>query len=458
MPTTRPRYENARPAGSRHLRFGRRLLLETTWTLIGFPIGVAGFVFVVSATATGIGLTITLVGVPLLAATLWLSGWFGHLHRRLVAVFLGTRIADPPRPRSASGFLPWLRIVFTDATNWRAWCYLLLRFPLATFSFCVSVTVWATGFGGLTYPVWYRFITNTEPDGTIRHGSQMGDGVWADTFGWIAVYFLVGMLVLVSSPWIIRGLATLDRWLATALLAPTRSAHRMRDLEVTRAAVVADADVTLRRIERDLHDGTQAELVALAMQLGLAREELAEARTPEAVDSARQRLDLTHTAAKDALRGLRDIVAGIHPAVLDTGLEPALTTLARRSPLPVSLRVDLDERPAPAIESLVYHAVAELLANIARHADATAASVTVMVTNERRLRLEVHDDGIGGATVVDPAPGAVGGTGLAGLRDRIAAVDGTLHVTSPRGGPTIVEIGLPLAVAEPDPDGGQTGA
>lgn len=426
--------------------YGRRWLLETAWALVGFAIGIAGFVFVVTATSTSVGMVITLIGIPMLAVTLWSCGWIGLAHRRLVGVFLDTHVADPPRPDRSSGFVDWLRSTLVDAVNWRAWVYLLLRFPLSTLSFCVTVTVWGLGVSWVVYPVWYRFVEQTGSDGTVHYGNQIAPDVFMDTPAWVVLAVLAGVAVLAVGPWLIHAVSLLDAWLARALLGPTRASQRVRALESTRAAVIEDADVTLRRIERDLHDGTQAQLVALAMQLGMAREELAAADTPEGVAAARRRVDAAHAAAKDALGGLRDIVGGIHPPVLDTGLEPALATLAARSPVPVTVQVDLDDRPDPAIESIAYYSVAELLANVARHSGATAATVTLTATPADRLRVRVGDNGTGGAHPVrSDGPGS-GGTGLAGLADRVATVDGDLSITSPPGGPTVVVVELPCRV------------
>jgi signal transduction histidine kinase len=186
-----------------------------------------------------------------------------------------------------------------------------------------------------------------------------------------------------------------------------------------------------RRIERDLHDGAQQRLVALAMDLGMAREKFA--GDPQA---ARTLLDEAHDEAKRALAELRNLARGIHPAVLtDRGLDAAVSALAARSPVPVEVDIDLHDRPPGAIESTAYFVVAEALANVAKHAAATHAQVRI--TKEGgRLVVEVRDDGVGGA---DPA----GGSGLTGLADRVASIDGRLTVASPQGGPTVVRTELP---------------
>src|SRR6266487_3019028 len=240
--------------------------------------------------------------------------------------------------------------------------------------------------------------------------------------------------LLLAAPWAARLVTRADEASARALLGPSRSeelALRVESLARSRADVVAATDAERRRIERDLHDGAQQRLVSLAMNLGMARERFA--GDPQA---ARTLLDEAHDEAKRALAELRDLARGIHPAVLaDRGLDAAISALAARSPVPVEVGVDLRDRPPGAIESTAYFVVAEALANVAKHAAATHAQVRI-TKQGGRLVVEVRDDGVGGA---DPA----GGSGLAGLADRVASIDGRLTVASPQGGPTVVRAELP---------------
>jgi signal transduction histidine kinase len=203
-------------------------------------------------------------------------------------------------------------------------------------------------------------------------------------------------------------------------------------LEETRAQAVADAVATLRRIERDLHDGTQARLVGLGMHLTLIRELVTTQADPARVLAV---IDTARHSAKAAIGDLRSLVRGIHPPVLDQGLDAALATLAAASALPVALTVEVGTRPSPAIESIAYFCAAELLANAAKHSGADRATVDVRRKDDL-LWLAVSDNGHGGAM-----PGC--GSGLAGLLARIRSVDGTLDVASPSGGPTVVTITLP---------------
>jgi signal transduction histidine kinase len=214
--------------------------------------------------------------------------------------------------------------------------------------------------------------------------------------------------------------------------------RRVRELEQSRARVVDDSAARLRRIERDLHDGAQAQMVAVAMKLGLAREKLARMAGGAGQADVERVLELVaaaHRGAKEAITELRDLARGIHPPVLDQGLGPALASLAARGDVPVELVVDLPERPSAAIETIAYFCAAELLANVVKHSGARQATLEVAHV-PGLLRLRVCDDGSGGARIEDRG-------GLAGLAERVATVDGRLQVTSPPGGPTVVAIELP---------------
>ncbi|GAA0241574.1 sensor histidine kinase [Cryptosporangium japonicum] len=242
----------------------------------------------------------------------------------------------------------------------------------------------------------------------------------------------VGAVAVVVAVGAAHALARLDAVLARRLLGPTAAEAldaRLAELARTRAQTIAAADAERRRIERDLHDGTQQRLVALAMTLGAARTALADGPGRDAVESA-------HQEAKAVLAELRGFVRGLHPAVLDDrGLDAALSGLVAGLPQPVELHVEVGGRCPQAIEAIAYFVVSEALTNVTRHARASRVAVTV-VRRDGRLRLTVDDDGVGGAT------GRPGG-GLEGLAQRVASVDGTFRIGSPPGGPTRVEAELP---------------
>jgi signal transduction histidine kinase len=220
-----------------------------------------------------------------------------------------------------------------------------------------------------------------------------------------------------------------------------KTLERVRELQRSRALVVDDAAARLRRIEQDLHDGAQAQMVAVVMKLGLARDHLS---TPAArlqgadLDRALELVDAAHRGAMEAITELRDLARGIHPPALDEGLDAALAGLGTRSNLPVELVIDLPQRPSPAIETIAYFCAAELLTNAAKHSGAQCARLEV-IHEAGLVTMRVSDDGTGGARL-EP------GGGLAGLAERVKTVDGSLQVESPAGGPTIVTVELPTHV------------
>nr|BFE86745.1 hypothetical protein GCM10020093_093460 [Planobispora longispora] len=300
-------------------------------------------------------------------------------------------------------------------STWRQLAYHLLAPLISGLGFAVVAGVWAGGLAAGTAAV------------RISEWSE----------GWlITVLAVLAVVLLTVGPWAARLMAALDLMAAEALLAPSRNeelAQRVETLQESRADVIDAADAERRRIERDLHDGTQQRLVSLAMKLGMARAALADAPEP-----ARKTIEQAHEEAKQALRELRDFVRGLHPAVLnDQGLDAALSGLAAQAPFPVRLRVDTPARASAAVEAVAFFVVSEALTNIAKHAGASAAEVTVE-GHDGLLRLAVHDDGRGGA---DPGLGS----GLRGLAQRVGSVDGRLDIDSPAGGPTTIKVELPCA-------------
>ena len=254
------------------------------------------------------------------------------------------------------------------------------------------------------------------------------------------VHVFLGLILAAYGFWWGTGLiaiAALELWVAHRLLVAPLPL-RVRQLEHSRARAVDDAAETLRRIERDLHDGAQAQLLAVAMKLALARDKLAAAIGGTGPTDLQRVLELVvaaHDGATVAITELRDLARGIHPPVLDQGLGPALTTLAARGQVPVDLAVDVPERPSAAIETIAYFCAAELLANLAKHSTARHATLAAVHAGGL-LRIQVNDDGAGGARLD-------GRGGLSGLLDRVGTVDGKLWISSPPGGPTSVTVELP---------------
>jgi len=312
--------------------------------------------------------------------------------------------------------LSWLAGRIFDPGTWRTRAYFAIKAPLAGAGLAVVAGLWLGGLYFLTFPAW-RALGVPSPS--------------------LAVSFLLipaGAAMLLAAPWLVHVTTEPDLWLIRTLLGPSSPADRIRALEESRARVVDDSAARLRGIERDLHDGTQAQLVALAMKLGLAQEKLHGAAP---VDLARitQLVDDAHRRAVEAIADVRTLARGIHPAMLDNGLTDALATLAARSAQPVELVTDIPERPSAAIETIAYYSASELLANVAKHSGARHATLEA-VHVPGLLRIRVTDDGRGGAS---PVPGG----GLVGLAERVRTVDGRIHIDSPAGGPTAVTVELP---------------
>ncbi|GAB4085642.1 sensor histidine kinase [Myceligenerans cantabricum] len=401
-----------------------------------------GFAYAVVSAVLVVVLAVTVGGLWVGGGMVVGSRGWGALHRGLLRQSLGIRIAEPPPFRHGRGFWRGIGALLGDSTGWRALLYLVASFPVTVAGFIVSTTFVCLGLGAVTYPVWYRWLPLEQAaDGTWHRGAGFADEWYVDEPPRLALAVAAGVLVLCLWPWTMRLFTTLLRVLAQALLGPTRGALRVAELRASRAGAVEGADARLRRIERDLHDGTQARLVAVAMQVDEAREQLADGGDTRLASGL---LDTAHASALETLAELREIARGIHPAALDSGLAVALRTLGARAPLPVRVDVapDVEEpRLAPAVESIAYYGVAELVTNAAKHAAASGVDVRVDRL-DGHLRVRVRDDGGGGAVVV---VGDESGerTGLVGLAERVRAVDGAFDLVSPAGGPTVVTVTLP---------------
>jgi signal transduction histidine kinase len=408
---------------------------EFLYLLLSLPMAVLTFTYAVTMTSLGAGLLITFLGVPVLAAALLGARALGVVERARARGLLRLEIAEPEPVRPAkgrSGPMAWMGALLKSGTSWRHLLYAVLHLPWAVAAFAVSLTLWALGWLVFLYPVYaWMYPAYWDQPGIQLYGDSDGKAFYLDNPFEIGVSSAAGLVVVLATPWVIRGMAYVDRLLVHGLLGPSRLAARVWELEEDRGVVVDTAAADLRRIERDLHDGAQARLVALAMDLGLAKEKLEE--DPEA---AAKMVDEAHGEVKLALQELRDLARGIHPAILtDRGLGPALSALAARCTVPVQAEVDLPARPAPAIEGIAYFTVSELLQNISKHSQARTARVDVWRSADR-VMLQVSDDGKGGAATDS-------GSGLAGLAERLGSVDGLLVVDSPVGGPTTVTAELP---------------
>ena len=421
--------------------FTRRTWAELLFLMAGMPIAFIGIAFVGITMAAGVVLAITFIGIALIGVSVRGARGIGGMQRRLAGALLDESIDEPEPFEPRPGYLGWLQSALRDRTGWKAMAYLAIKVPLAIVAFVTAFSLWWDAFRCLTYPLWaVAHHGGVAEWGAIRiffqpnYLSDQSSGPFV-----VLATVITGAIFFFLAPWPVRFFDYLDRLLMRALLAPDAMTVRVRTLEQARAQTVDASAATLRRIERDLHDGTQAQLVALAMRLGMAKEKLSD---PDHLDieQVRDLVNDAHKGAKEAIVELRDLARGIHPPALDVGLEGALATLAARSTIPTELSVTIDERPSPAIEAIAYFCVAELMANIVQHAHASRASISCAQQGEW-LRLVVRDDGQGGAHLALVGSSS---SGLAGLTDRVHAVDGRLHITSPPGGPTVVTVDLPL--------------
>ncbi|HEX4789225.1 MAG TPA: sensor domain-containing protein [Actinospica sp.] len=439
--TVAPQLAPVRRVGFWRTPFSKRTWAELLYGLIGLPLGVFGFCVSVVFLALGAGTFVTVIGVFVLALVVVFGRWLGAMDRGLLNGLLGERIQRPRRFHSKrTGLLGRPLSRLGDPVGWRGLAFQVVRLPLAVLSFSFTVVFWAYTLAGLTYWFWRRFLpAQLGSDGQMHRAASLWNtdtsGYWIDTWPRILVATAAGVLLFWLTPWIVHGFVGIERALGRGLLGPTAGSLRVRELEQTRSEAVTSSNEQLRRIERDLHDGTQARLVALAMHLGQAKEDLA-SDDPVAAERARTLIEGAHQQTKETLTELRDLARGIHPPILDNGLEAALTSLGARSPIRVNLHLELSRRPSTTAETITYFSIAEVLTNAVKHSAASAISVRVRQRGEQ-ISFSVSDNGRGGAVIG-------GGSGLDGVVRRLATVDGTLEVDSPMGGPTTVSGVLPL--------------
>ena len=404
--------------------FARRLGLDTLYLVSGLPMGILTFTVVVTGWSLALGLAITLIGLPVALLTVAVSRALATVERRRAQLVLGAPLEARYRSWTQGSIWKRLRAVFADPTTWKDLAWHLLLLPVGIAGFTIAVTTWSTTAGLLLMPAWWWIGR----DGwAVDLGLFSIDG-WPEAF----VGTAVGLLSIPLTIALVRGSAAGTGALAQIVLGPGTRAleERVESLTATRADAVDAATLELARLERDLHDGAQARIVAVAMDLGMAEQQ---ARSdPQAAEELVRR---ARENAGQALVELRELARGMRPALIaERGLGEAVRALVARSPLPATADVKLDGALPPAVETAAYYVVAEALTNAAKHASAASAAVRLSRAGDR-LVIEVSDDGVGGA---DPSGG-----GLAGLRSRVAALDGTLRVASPAGGPTLVRAELP---------------
>jgi signal transduction histidine kinase len=403
---------------------------SAVFLLLHFPLGLAYFVGLVVLLSVSAGTVVIWVGVLGLALAMILWRLAAKFERRLMKAAFGLEIRDPYRPLPAGGnlFKKW-RAMAVDPATWKDLAYLFLVFPLGTAEFALSLGLWSASAALIAMPL----TINWQNAGFMY--LTVGDHqIWFDNSVTTVPAVPLGIALAFVTLYVVRGVGYAHGSLARYLLGPNETQKlraRTEQLQASRARGVDAAEAERRRIERDLHDGAQQQLLAVAMDLGRARAKLE--TDPVA---AQQLIQQAHAGAKEAIVELRNLARGIYPAILtDRGLDAAISAVAARAPVPVAVEVDLPTRPPAAVESIAYFIVSEALTNVGKYARATAASVRI-TRDQNWIVVEVSDNGVGGATA---APGG----GLAGLADRAAGIDGILTVNSPLGGPTVVRADLP---------------
>ncbi|MFF2045918.1 sensor histidine kinase [Kitasatospora sp. NPDC058170] len=368
-----------------------------------------------------------LVGVPLVVVSGLAVHRLAGLERRRFAATCELEIAGPPQPSWSWRSLGALAELARDRGTWQLIGYFVLLMPVACVTTTAVAVVWAVPATLALLPLYYRLL----PGGQAAIGPLTVDGLPA------ALLVAVAALLLgaCGSPLVVKALISLDLALGRALLARpqgTELAQRVKDLTESRARVVDSAQAERERIERDLHDGAQQRLVAMSITLARANSRLKKSgdeATGKLVEDARQE-------ALHAITELRNLARGLHPPVLtDRGLEAALSAVAALAPVPVHLEVRADPRPSARMEAVAYFTVTEALTNVAKHARASRAWVEIRRSGDR-FTVTIGDDGRGGAVLAN-------GSGLAGLEGRVSGVDGRFALSSPVGGPTVIEVELP---------------
>jgi signal transduction histidine kinase len=409
-----------------------RTWASTMQVVLDFVVGLIIFVFVVVCVSVSLGLAVTVIfAIPALVILFWGLRLIGIFERARLGSFLRLRIPDP-YPVFEGSLWNRIKLRVFGAAPWKELAYSFVLFPLAAVGFSLVVGAWSACLALALLPAYLGALPGQTAHFWLVDVGSAGAAKWLACAGGI-----VGLLFV--APWIARGWAMLDGIIGPTLLGRDQSKdievleERVDSLEESRSWAVEIAEAERRRIERDLHDGAQQRLVALAVDLGRAKEKL-----DSDPAGAKELVEHAHSEAKRAIVELRDLARGIHPVSLgDRGLPGAIPALAGRSDIPVDVHVDVPVRPAPAIEGIAYFVVSECLANAAKYSGADRTRVS-LVQHGDRLFLSVVDNGVGGA---DPRLGS----GLRGLAERVGSVDGTFEVSSPIGGPTEIRVELPCA-------------
>jgi signal transduction histidine kinase len=425
----------------------RQLGTDTAYVFVGFPLGIAAFVIIITGLALGGGLLVTLLGIPVLVATLFAARGLAQVERLRMAPVLRRPRVPVPYKQIPPGAGVWRKLLtpLSDVQAWLDVLHAIVRFPISVFGFCVVLTWWAVALTGLTYGLWgWTLPRDRGTDAQV--GVVLDNRELPELLGFedtplvrITFYLIIGVLFTAVLPYVVRACALLEAWVGRALLTGVAQlrveisglTERAETAQAQTAAAVSAEATALRRLERDIHDGPQQRLVRLTMDLGRARSQLDS--DPEA---AGRIVDEAVVMARETLDELRNLSRGIAPPILaDRGLAAAVAALAARSTVPVDVDVPDIARLDPAVEQTAYFAIAESLTNLAKHSRADECVITIRHASDR-LEVIIRDNGVGGAHLAK-------GHGLAGLADRLQAVGGQLRVSSPPGGPTEIRADLP---------------
>jgi signal transduction histidine kinase len=391
-----------------------------------FALSLAAFVVCTTLFSLGLGLLVVVVGLFILIGCLVVAGWSSRMTMALLS-YAGIMLPPTRYPKPGPGFSGKLRRL-AYVQSWRDLLHVLVNFILSTVTFSLAVAWTAGGLGGVTYWFWSQWLPEPPDQGLAALLGYPG------RFAEITLNTVLGALLLITAPFVLRGLVRLHGAVAYALLVDETPALREQISELAQSRTAAgEAEVqTLRRLERDLHDGPQQRLVRLGMDLSAAQR-----RLDDDPRQARALLDEALQQSQSALAEIRTLSRGIAPPILaEQGLEAAITALAARGTIPTSVEVE-DVQLSDAAQNAAYFVVAEALANMEKHSKARSASIEVRRVGALAV-INITDDGIGGAS---PAKGH----GLSGLVDRLAGVDGTLTVSSPPEGPTVLTATIPQA-------------
>ncbi|HEY3505102.1 MAG TPA: sensor histidine kinase [Actinocatenispora sp.] len=424
----------ALPAAERHPRQRSvlsQLRVDTGYCLLGLPLSIASFVVVLAMFCVGVGTAVTMGGIFVLIAGMFVARAFANVERRLINKVLRRPVTFPRyKDRSKRTGLRRALVPLTEGQSWADMLWAVFTFVPALAAFVVTVVWWAVGVGYTLNFAWEWAVLPYEQGLSDLMG-------FSHTYGHVvAVNTVVGLLFLVSTPLVVRGMALTRAGFGRMLLTRERVTalqERVEELTESREAARSAEASALRRLERDIHDGPQQRLVRLTMDLSLAQRRM---RTDP--DAAAPLLAEAIEQTRETLDELRALSRGIAPPILaDRGLAAALAAVTGRCTVPTELDVELPsaDRLSATVENTAYFLVAEALTNVAKHSRATWCRVRV-TGDGSVVYVTISDNGMGGAHTAK-------GHGLAGLADRVRAADGRFDLDSPEGGPTVLTAELP---------------